>query len=183
MLLAICAAGLVGALLIVSGMDHGWRFYDALASFSTLIVALVIWWEESRKALRAQWPKRLSVRFVAPDGQIIWSCKKVYLAGESDIRASGQQIGQQMSGQRWLKFNPGIERTPGRDDRLANGWPCRHYEVTFRLTELPENLPVEVKEGLTRVWDYSSGETNPKEKFIELPREEPQDFLSHDGKK
>lgn len=68
-------------------------------------------------------------------------CRMVYLAGEGDIRAWGQQLGMQMTGGReQLRFSPHIRQEPGRVVVRENNETVKEYRVCFELIELPGRI-------------------------------------------
>jgi hypothetical protein len=163
-------AGVIASCVLYGFFGHleALENLNILCSLATLIAAGVIGWSQAGESMKAKWPKRLTVEFLHPEdsrfpGRVALRCRMVYLAGESDIRAWAQQIGSQMAGVPRLDFDPGILQAPGRDDRLHDGTPCRHYAVTFRLTALPDAagkpearaIAERLQRGEARVWDYS----------------------------
>jgi hypothetical protein len=113
---------------------------DSIIGIATFLVAIFIWFGELNQGWENSLPKKLTVEFLYK-GQRLMLCEEAYLAGESDIRAWGQQVGAQMSGVRNLKFLPFIEQEPGRIEETQGGEAYKLYEVRFTLTELPEKRP------------------------------------------
>lgn len=75
-----------------------WTWIDIFITFLTLIVAIVVWHQNSRETWKKNLPKRLTVSFQY-EGNEIMRCEKAHLTSEADIRALGQQIGRQMAKQ------------------------------------------------------------------------------------
>jgi hypothetical protein len=119
---------------------HGLAVCNSTVGFGTFLVAIAIWFGELNQGWENSLPKRLTVEFLYK-GQRLMLCEEAYLAGESDIRAWGQQIGAQMSRVRNLKFLPFIKQEPGRIKETRDGQAYKLYEVKFTLTELPEKRP------------------------------------------
>ena len=113
---------------------------DSTVGFGTLLVAIAIWFGELKQEWENSLPKKLTVEFLYK-GQLLMLCEEAYLAGESDIRAWGQQVGAQMSGGRHLKFLPSIKQEPGGIKETRDGKAYKLYEVKFTLTELPKKRP------------------------------------------
>ncbi|OPL17079.1 MAG: hypothetical protein AVO38_05610 [delta proteobacterium ML8_D] len=119
---------------------HGLAVCDSTVGFGTFLVAIAIWFGELKQGWENSLPKRLTVEFLYK-GRRLMLCEEAYLAGESDIRAWGQQVGAQMSGVRNLKFLPFIEQEPGMIKETRTGEAYKLYEVRFTLIELPEKRP------------------------------------------
>lgn len=148
-------AGLVAFSFSIFFQNH-WGWLEPLTGIATLLVAIGVWWGEVKQDMENALPKRLNVRFLF-EGKEIMRCDQAYLAGESDIRAWGQQIGRQLVGG-ILDFAPDILQTPGivTDENVTpGGGPIKLYEVTFKLTKNPFGSDRTVK-----IWQYnpSTGE-------------------------
>lgn len=73
--------------------------------------------------------------------EYVISCYNVNLLHGSDMRAIGQQIGQQMGGTQALKFNPSIKPISGgvvkiKNDKNRLQW-IKYFEIEFLLNEEP----------------------------------------------
>ncbi len=138
---------LVLAWLIISVKGEGWwNVVEPVLAFGTLGVALFIWWNEKRREYEENLPKKLSVSFVyvGPENRFkdkeVICCKDVYLAGEGDIRAWGQQIGRQVVDNINLSFTPDLRPKPSEIKKGNDGGYFKSYSVTFFLTELPNKV-------------------------------------------
>ena len=136
-----CCATLVAALFVTMDYNNGsigwWNWLDPVVGVTTLAVAMVVWMGELRQDWENSLPKRLTVSFQY-QGREYMRCEQAYLAGESDIRAWGQQLGSQMAGTPFLRFQPNIIQQPGKICRDSHTGACyKHYFVTFFLTHLP----------------------------------------------
>lgn len=114
---------------------------DSIIGIATFLVAGIIWFGEINQAWENSLPKRLTVEFLYKNQRLIF-CEEAYLASESDIRAWGQQIGAQMTGNS-LRFLPSIKQKPGRIKESQDGAAYKLYEVKFTLTELPVEKPAD----------------------------------------
>jgi len=114
-----------------------WQWMEPIACLSTLAIAILVWLGESVQDVENSLPKRLTVSFFL-NGKEIMLCSQAYLAGESDIRAWGQQIGQQMNKNERLELAPDILVLP-RERTLSklNGEPIMLYKTSFFLTKPP----------------------------------------------
>lgn len=83
------------------------NFLDPGIAFGTLLIAVLVWGNEKRRNWHSYLPKKLNVIYLLKeDGEwkmeaCIWDAP---LAGESDIRAWGQSIGQTSLGMGRLPF-------------------------------------------------------------------------------
>ena len=142
---------------IPSARDHIWSsIIEHYVAFGTFVVAFAAWFSNVRRDWRDKLPKRLSVYFSLPNGEmkkIVMQCNYAYLSGESDIRAMGMQIGAQISDSRQLKFNAANIKWQETDviyscEQIHNcdpaffdgGFPFRHYVLRFELSEIPKAL-------------------------------------------
>ena len=136
-----CCATLVAALFVAVDYDNGtvgwWGWLEPVVGVTTLAVALAVWMGELRQDWENSLPKRLTVSFQY-QGKEYMRCEQAYLAGEADIRAWGQQLGSQMAGTPFLRFQPNILQQPGKICREHHTGACyKLYLVTFFLTHLP----------------------------------------------
>ncbi len=111
-----------------------WIRIQSLLGFGTLLVATFVWYGEIHKEWMNALPKRMSVFFIHKRRPAI-VCRHIWLAGEGDLRAWGQQVAAQAACVRFLNFYPNLKaQAPG----LAvepDGKICRHYVVCFELTD------------------------------------------------
>ncbi len=116
------------------------REIDPIVGIATLIVALSVWFNETRSSWKSDLPKKLTVIFIH-EGNEVMRCNYAHLDHEADIRNLGQQIGRQMNKDATLKFYaPNIKRDKGEVCIGKQGEVFMHYTARFTLTELPENL-------------------------------------------
>ena len=129
-----------------------WRKFDDLKEFwneeldqevysMTLLVAILVRWNEIIDSWRANLPKRLTVRFLDKDFKLWMECEKAVLAHEADIRNMGQQIGRQMNKDTNLSLSPSVQISSGKVIPSDDFGTYLHYEVSFVLYEKPKNLP------------------------------------------
>jgi len=124
-------------LIIHGGIDftEQWNIWiGAFVSFTLIILALTIWISERLNDTRNSLPKRLTVHFIKDD-KYVMTCHEAYLAGISDIRAWGQQIGYQMANGS-LSFYPYI--TQCEKPTLSKNKDYLLFEVRFYLKEYPD---------------------------------------------
>jgi hypothetical protein len=119
-----------------------WNNWEPVLGITTLFVALSVWFGEIFQDWDNSLPKRMTVRFIhvnedTGEEKVIMKCEEAYLAGESDIRAWGQQLGRQMANNELLNFETCIQEPPKR----ING-EYKLYNVTIPLTLLPKDYCV-----------------------------------------
>jgi hypothetical protein len=114
----------------------------------TLLVALFVWFSEIRENWEAQLPKLLSVYFFRGNVPVL-ICRYAYLSSESDIRQTGQSVGQQMNDSQRLEFVPFIDQQTSQFLAAASGELFKHYRIRFRLTATP-------------AWSRASGSSDPE---------------------
>jgi len=114
----------------------GWLInIQALLGAGTLLVALFVWYGEIHEDWENILPKRMSVFFLH-NGLPVIVCRYVWLAGEGDLRAWGQQVAAQAVGERFLSFYPNVRLEAPRKALWIDGKICRHYEVCFELMDM-----------------------------------------------
>lgn len=114
----------------------GWLInIQALLGAGTLLVALFVWYGEIHEDWENALPKRMSVFFLH-NGLPVIVCRYVWLAGEGDLRAWGQQVAAQAVDERFLSFYPNVRREAPRKALWIDGKICRHYEVCFELMDM-----------------------------------------------
>lgn len=142
---------LLGGLILTSEASWWKTFLDPIVSIGTLFTAIAVWLGEAVQDWRGSLPKRLSVDFLYK-GRLYMRCEKAYLAGESDIRALGQQIGGQMADTPRLDFKAAkVESTIGMVEKDAVGEYYMAYQASFELTALPAKLQ-NLDEGKYFLW-------------------------------
>jgi hypothetical protein len=117
----------------------------------TLIVLVFLWYNELEEDRQDKLEKRLTVIFQY-QGKPIMVCENAYLAGKSDIRAWGQQLGLQMSGLRShgrtgqgdLEFEPFIEEDSNL--RTIGDKQYMHFSAVFTLRSIPYILEDELQD-------------------------------------
>lgn len=117
-----------------SNLADWWIRVQSLLGIGTLLVAIFVWYGEIREDWEKRLPKRMSVFFLHKGWPVI-VCRYIWLAGEGDLRAWGQQVAAQAACERYLNFYPNLK---AQDPRLAvwiDGMICRHYVLCFELTD------------------------------------------------
>ena len=128
----------------LDGLKNRWdKDIDQIVSLATLMTALFVWYGEIAEDWKNHLPKRLTVRFETEDGNLVMLCIKAHLSDVADIRALGQQIGQQINDGHQLAFRaPLVEwKNPEAIPYDPEIGYFLHYEVTFTLTERPSTIP------------------------------------------
>ncbi len=139
---AILASGRLSLPQSVTNMWQAWIELGLAAV--TVIVAVFIWYNEKRQDWENDLPKRLYVSFCLGD-TVFYRIENAPLVADGDVRAWGQQLGQQMNDNQRLSFRELAISTPrlARDSKGA----ITLYELTIRLQE--------VAKGRTpRTWRY-----------------------------
>lgn len=159
----VSAFGLVAAASVLPWRDGtdglaGWwvNWLDPFLAAATVLLALALWVSGLRDRWKASLPKTLTVHFaLEPEAggepEYVYSCYDAYLAGESDIRTWGQQIGQQMNGGGLLSFFPYLYEKGPDLTCAADGRFHLAYEVTIHLRRDDDPRYVVRSEGYT-VW-------------------------------
>lgn len=140
----------------------GWLLNaQSLLGVGTLLVAFFVWYGEIREDWENTLPKRMSVFFLHKGLPVI-VCRNVWLAGEGDLRAWGQQVAAQSVGEHILHFYPNVK---AQDPALAiwvDGKICKHYSVCFDLKDMDkdkdrkQNLFLEKYAGYCRYQNMAS---------------------------
>lgn len=138
----VVASLLVSLVVVLSNTANLKCFYDPIVdpivAIGTAIIALLLWFFQSKKNWEESLPKKLTVHFMY-NGKCQLSCYEAYLSGAADIRMWSQQIGSQMIGQGMLSFYPYIDSKLPRitkSHEIQDGSPTEDivlYEVTFYL--------------------------------------------------
>jgi len=123
----------------ISPIKTWWtNWIEPIISMTTLTIAAFVWLGESMEDWEDSLPKKVTVSFFFKDKEVM-RCERAYLAGESDIRAWGQQLGGQMAGVQFLSLDPLIQQKPGEVIRDSETQEIiKLYSVSFVLTALPE---------------------------------------------
>ncbi len=154
---------LIVLLIVIVCIILGGDIYNKMKEFASLIEAVVLIvlfslsYNELEEDRREKLEKRLTVIFHY-EGTPIMVCERAYLAGRSDIRAWGQQLGLQMSGLRStgranggdLEFEPFIEETSNLTS--IGDKQYMHYTAIFSLRNIPWTLEDELKDKLFVHW-------------------------------
>lgn len=111
-----------------------WIRVQSLLGIGTLLVALFVWYGEIREDWEIALPKRMSIFFLHK-GQPAIVCRYIWLAGEGDLRAWGQQVAAQAARERFLNFYPNLKAQPPSLALWTDGEICRHYTVCFELMD------------------------------------------------
>jgi hypothetical protein len=118
-------------LLSAVPLDTWWNGrLDPFSGTLTFILAFVIYIQNTINQWEDDLPKKLTVHFKYNDKYVL-TCHEAYLAAEGDIRAWGQQIGQQMTSGTYLNFFPYLDNK--KPVPLGNKFML--YEVTFYLRD------------------------------------------------
>ena len=112
-----------------------WVYVQSLLGGGTLLVALFVWYGEIREDWENALPKRMSVFFLH-QGLPVIICRYIWLAGEGDLRAWGQQVAAQAAGEHILIFYPNVRAEAPKLITWTNGNICRHYEICFELRDM-----------------------------------------------
>ncbi len=107
---------------------------QAFFGLTTLLVALFVWIGEIREDWENRLPKRMSVFFLHKGWPVI-VCRYIWLAGQDDLRAWGQQVAAQAAEQRFLNFYPNVTAQHPELAIWIDGMICKHYVVCFELTD------------------------------------------------
>ncbi|MDM7940766.1 MAG: hypothetical protein QUS07_10570, partial [Methanothrix sp.] len=111
-----------------------WINVQSLLGVGTLLVALFVWYNHIREEWTNSLPKRMSVFFLR-EGRPAIICRYVWLAGEGDLRAWGQQVASQAVDVSRLSFYPNIKAEVPSFAVWIDKKIRRHYIVCFDLTE------------------------------------------------
>lgn len=111
---------------------------EAITGLITFLIALFVWFIQINREWKDSLGKRLTVQFEFKN-KLVMKCEEAFLSGEADIRAWGQQLGQQMALGAFLKFDPYIRIEQSKKIRYNSYWDEYFvlYTATFYLTELP----------------------------------------------
>jgi hypothetical protein len=176
-LITTLVAFLTALILVYSSNEKGiqinnlesWfsHWIDPIFTVTTLFIAGFLWWDSKDGEWLESLEKRLTVHFKHGDHYVL-SCYNARLIGEYDIRAFGQQLGQQMNDNRQLKFFPGVEARPIKTIKTGSGQYLRYYEVEMQLKEVPSEL-----RPIYRYWLFlSEKERNNREQQVEKTGEQ-----------
>jgi hypothetical protein len=108
---------------------------EPFLAFSTITIAIFIWYNEKKQDWESALPKKLDVYFQHQD-KVIYQVRNAPLAGDDDIRQWGQQIGRQMN-KGDLLFNGFKVEGPNRETYKA-GKDVMRYTLTVWLQNIEE---------------------------------------------
>ena len=131
-----------------------WIKVQSLLGLGTLLVAVFLWYGEVHEDWINTMPKRMSVFFMH-DGWPVIVCRYIWLAGEGDLRAWGQQVAAQAVCERFLNFYPNVKAENPGLAVWTDGRICRHYEVCFELTD--QNSFLERYQGMCSYQNMAAG--------------------------
>ena len=126
---------------------------DQIVSLATLMVAIFVWFGEISENWKKTLPKRLTVRFLDDNNQLVLLCIRAKLSDIGDMRNLAQQIGRHMNHNINLEFQaPDIDHSPGAIVYDADIGFIMHYFSTFRLSEIHPLLKEEIGMGKYKEW-------------------------------
>jgi hypothetical protein len=136
----------VFAVVIIAGIkfpnwhqDMSWL--DPLAGLGTLILAAFLWFNNLRKAWENELPKRITVQYLY-HGKPVMEARNTTLTDIADARTWALQIGQQISGNQQLSFEPYFDFVSNGiliDDESQKSYASYSFKYTLRA--LPERFP------------------------------------------
>jgi len=163
----IVVSVLVIGLVPLGETPNWWKSWGSLIIPLTILstalligfVGLFFEWEDNLE-------KRLNVSFkYKKDGRNEWidcmQCKNVYLASESDIRAWGQQLGQQMNNNQRLNFYPFMDGDLPEIKKSESGESYKLYDLKIYLTKeekFIEENQYELAQGNILTWEQKENE-------------------------
>jgi len=110
---------------------------QAFLGLPTLFVAIFVWYGNIQKDWENSLPKRMSVFFLH-NGLPAIICRYVWLAGEDDLRAWGQQVAAQAADVQYLSFYPNVNAQISKLAIWIDGNICKHYTVCFELRDMDQ---------------------------------------------
>lgn len=110
---------------------------QAFLGLPTLFVAIFVWYGNIQKDWENDLPNRMSVFFLH-NGLPAIICRYVWLAGEDDLRAWGQQVAAQAVGEPRLSFYPNVSAQIPKLAIWIDGNICKHYTVCFELMDMDQ---------------------------------------------
>lgn len=110
---------------------------QAFLALPTLLVAIFVWYGEIQEDWENSLPKRMSVFFIH-NGLPVIICRYVWLAGEDDLRAWGQQVAAQAVDVQYLSFYPNVNAQTPKLAMWIDGRICKHYTVCFELRDMDQ---------------------------------------------
>ena len=132
------------------------NYWNAAADLITLLVALVLWWNDVERQRRETLPKWLDVDFTADvhTGQVVLRCQNARISAASDERAFAQQIGMQMCGMTQLPMETaGIHfEYLGLQGEGNNERQQYFIRIPLRMHDLRERLPKDSLDRLGQWW-------------------------------
>jgi hypothetical protein len=156
--------GTIASLESPSTWVDWWVYVQSLLGGGTLLVAIFVWYGEIREDWENALPKRMSVFFLR-EGRPVIICRYVWLAGEGDLRAWGQQVASQAAKVAYLRFYPNIKAEVPSFAVWIDKKICRHYVVCFELTE--DNPDLKKFRGMCRYQNMATGKNDVRS--VSLP--------------
>jgi|GEM_PF-2489240 len=144
---ATAIVGITFLLILLSRQDtaawntlEGWfaNLIDPLFGVTTVLIALAIWYFETREAWGNSLPKKLSVAFLH-EGKLKMYAHKISLQSEGDLRAMAQSTGAQIMKARFLNLSPYIKFRTQQEEDQSEG-KIRHFIVIYTLRELSTEM-------------------------------------------
>lgn len=120
-----------------------WSGWDVVISFTTLVIAMLVWFAEQNRNWEFSLPKRLTAKFIFQNDLVV-VCKNGTLSHEGDIRAFAQQLGAQAIGTKFLKFHGDFEIERPAFVRDRSQWTLE-YTIAFTLSEMPSEFERKLK--------------------------------------
>lgn len=116
-----------------------WNLLDPVSGQSTFIITLVLLINQIYQRWEDSLEKMLDVDYVFADGSkdgiIIAQVRGAYLAGETDVRAWSQAMGNQMMGN--LDFDMNWDDPRPKVKRDSSGIYVKYYTIRIFLTDHP----------------------------------------------
>lgn len=119
----------------VSFIERIWVSLDPVVGFTTLLLAIVIFYQQLEKDWKESLPKRLTVSYIYK-GRVIMRIEKANLFDDKDIRQWAQSLGYQLFTKfdfdlGWKIIQNGVVKKGSSKKRYVN------YEMTIFLTKDP----------------------------------------------
>lgn len=106
-------------------------------SFMTLVVACLVYWNQTNQDWESSLPRRLWAEFVA-DGEVVMVCEDASHIDDGDARSLAMQIGRQMSGGD-LKLSPMFDFIGPEVVQTNAGW-IRRSRICIHLADVPTKI-------------------------------------------
>jgi hypothetical protein len=115
------------------------KWADPIITIATLLIAVFVWVDTRIRQWKNSLPKRLTIHFKDGDKYVL-SYFNAILIGEHDVRAFGQQLGQQMNDNDRLEFFPGLICKEPITIRTDGNRYINYYEVQMQLRLVPKKF-------------------------------------------